>query len=57
MAYAGDTVELRPRIVDVYSRKGGALEFLVKRTDILRHDQLVAEATAVIVVRNPEVAA
>ncbi|MFR9778266.1 MaoC family dehydratase N-terminal domain-containing protein [Micromonospora sp. MS34] len=56
MVYAGDTVELRPRIVDVYTKKAGALEFLVKRTDVLRDGHLVAEATAVIVVRNPEVA-
>lgn len=56
MVHAGDTVELRPRIVDVYTRKGGALEFLVKRTDVVRDDRLVAEATAVIVVRDPEVA-
>ncbi|MFD2764294.1 MaoC family dehydratase N-terminal domain-containing protein [Micromonospora eburnea] len=56
MVYAGDTVALRTRIVDVYAKKGGALEFLVRRTDITRGGDLVAEATSVIVVRNPEAA-
>lgn len=55
LAHAGDTLTLRPRIVDAYSKKGGAMEFLVKQTDITRGDELVAEATTVIIVRNPEV--
>jgi acyl dehydratase len=54
-AHAGDTLTLQPRIVDIDSKKGGALEFLVKQTDITRDGQLVAEAQSVIVVRNPEV--
>jgi acyl dehydratase len=55
MVHAGETVTLRPRIVDVFSKKGGAMEFLVKQTDITRDGELVAEATATIIVRNPEV--
>lgn len=55
MAYAGDRLILQPRIVDVISKKGGALEFIVKRTDITRGDELVAQASSTIVVRNPEV--
>ncbi|TSE01590.1 MaoC family dehydratase [Skermania sp. ID1734] len=51
--YAGDELVLQTRIVDVSVRKGGALEILVKGTDVLRGDELVAEATATIVVRNP----
>ncbi|MFD8778485.1 MaoC family dehydratase N-terminal domain-containing protein [Streptomyces sp. NPDC059916] len=54
-AHAGDTLTLQPRIVDIYSKKGDALEFLVKQTDITRGGQLVAEAQSVIVVRNLEV--
>lgn len=54
LAYAGDTLIVRPRIVDVSSKKGGAMEFLVKRTDITRDGELVAEATSTIIVRNPE---
>ncbi|MEV8372147.1 MaoC family dehydratase N-terminal domain-containing protein [Kribbella sp. NPDC056861] len=55
IAYAGDTLTLQPRIVDAYSKKGGALEFVVKQTDITRDGALVAEATAVVVVRHLEV--
>ncbi|MGW3044315.1 MaoC family dehydratase N-terminal domain-containing protein [Kitasatospora sp. NPDC001159] len=54
-AYAGDTLTLQPRIVDVYSKKHGALDFLVKRTDVHRGTELIAETRSVIVVRNPEV--
>jgi acyl dehydratase len=54
LAHAGDTLTLRPRIVDVYSKKSGALEFLVKQTSISRGEELVAEARSVLVVRNPE---
>jgi hypothetical protein len=41
--------------VDVYARRGGALELLVKQTGISRDGDLVAQAQSVIVVRNPEV--
>ena len=54
LAHAGDTVTLRPRITDVYAKKGGALEFLVKQTEITRNGSLLAEATSTIVVQNPE---
>ena len=51
--HAGDTVQLRSRIEDVYSKKEGALEFLVKRTEVTRDGELVAETNSVIVIRNP----
>ncbi|MTD56612.1 MaoC family dehydratase N-terminal domain-containing protein [Amycolatopsis pithecellobii] len=54
LAHAGDVVTLRPRITDVFTKKAGALEFLVKRTEITRTGTLIAEATSTIVVRNPE---
>ncbi|MEO3781168.1 MaoC family dehydratase N-terminal domain-containing protein [Micromonospora sp. B11E3] len=54
LVHAGDTVTLRPRIVDVVTKKGGALEFVIKRTDIIRDGMPVAEAVATVVVRNPE---
>ncbi|MQA62570.1 MAG: MaoC family dehydratase [Actinophytocola sp.] len=57
LAYAGDTLIVRPRIVDAFSKKGGAMEFLIKQTDITRDGELVAEATSTIIVRNPEVKA
>lgn len=55
LAYAGETLTLQPRIVDVFSKKGGAMEFLTKQTDITRDGELVAEATSTLIVRNPEV--
>jgi acyl dehydratase len=55
-AHAGDTLTLRPRIVDVFAKKGGALEFVVKQTDITRDGEPIAQARSVIVVRNPEAA-
>lgn len=55
-AYAGDVVTAQPRIVDVYSKKAGALEFVVKDTAIVRADGCVlADLKSVLVVRNPEV--
>ena len=55
--HAGDRITLREQIVDVYSKRGGALEFLVKRTEYLRDEELVGTATSTIVVRHPEGAA
>jgi acyl dehydratase len=55
LAHAGDTLTLRPTIVDAYSKRGGALDFLVKDTEVRRGEELLAVATSVIVVRNPEV--
>jgi acyl dehydratase len=55
IAHAGDTLTATPRIVDVYSKKGGALEFIVKNTAVTRADgSAVADLETVIVVRNPE---
>lgn len=56
MVHAGDTVTLSPKIVDVFSKKGGALEFLVKKTDITRDGTVVAEASTILVVRAQEAA-
>jgi acyl dehydratase len=54
IAHAGDTLTATPRIVDVYSKKGGALDFIVKNTAITRADgSAVADLETVIVVRNP----
>ncbi|MDT5358275.1 MAG: hypothetical protein QOC69_37 [Mycobacterium sp.] len=54
IAHAGDTLTATPRIVDVYSKKGGALEFIVKSTAVTRADGIaVADLETVIVVRNP----
>lgn len=57
-AYPGDTLTATPRITDIYSKKGGALEFVVKETSVTRSDgAAVADLKTVIVVRNPAGAA
>jgi acyl dehydratase len=55
MAYAGDTLTLGARIIDVSTKKDGALEFISKKTRIARGAVLIAESTATMVVRNASV--
>lgn len=53
MAHAGDVLTFEPRIEDIYDKKGGALEFVVRRTRVTnQHGALVAELRAVTVMRN-----
>ena len=53
MAHAGDTLTFRPQVADIYDRKGGALEFVVRKTTVHnQRDELVAELRCVTVVRN-----
>jgi acyl dehydratase len=54
MAYAGDVLMLRSRVVDVCAKKGGALELVTKRTSVTRWGEPIAEAVSVIVVRHTE---
>lgn len=52
-ACAGDTITVRSTLTDIYDKKGGALEFVVKSSQA--HNQrgeLVAELRAVIVCRH-----
>ncbi|OIN79968.1 MaoC family dehydratase N-terminal domain-containing protein [Mycobacterium malmoense] len=57
IAYPGDELVASPRITDVYAKKGGALEFVVKDTAITRADGApIADLRSVIVVQNPGVA-
>jgi acyl dehydratase len=52
-ACAGDTLSGRKRVADIYSRKNGALEFIVVMTDFRDRDNiLVCEATQTIVVKQ-----
>lgn len=52
---AGDVLKVESRIANIYSKKGGALEFIVKDSVLSNQDGAqVAEARSVIVVRNPE---
>jgi len=50
MAYAGDELATRSRIVDVYEKKGGELQFLVDETDVTDQD-----GAAVATLRNTTV--
>jgi acyl dehydratase len=53
MAYAGDTLTFRQHIDDIYDKKNGALEFVVRKTRVSnQRDELVAELRCVTVVRN-----
>ncbi|MBA3741479.1 MAG: MaoC family dehydratase N-terminal domain-containing protein [Sporichthya sp.] len=51
---AGEELTFRPRIVDYYEKKGGALRFLVRETQVFAAQELVAELRNVIVVRQLE---
>lgn len=55
MVYAGDRLTFAPKIVDVYSKKGGTLDFLVRETTVTRDDNPVATLRETTVVRHPEV--
>ena len=57
LAYAGDRLMFDRRIVDVYTKKGGALEFVVKQTLVTRDGDLLVEARTTIALRYPELAA
>jgi len=50
---AGDTITVESKFTDVYEKKGGALEFLVKESVVTnQHATKVAEMRSVVVVRN-----
>lgn len=52
-ACAGDVLTFASRISDVYDKKGGALDFVVKETRVTNQDGVhVADLKAVIVQRN-----
>ena len=51
--FAGDVLTFRPRIVDIYDKKGGALEFVVRDTEVSDHvGATVAELRHVVAYRN-----
>jgi acyl dehydratase len=53
MAFAGDTLTFEQRIDDIYDKKGGALEFVVRKTRVTnQRDEDVAELRTVTVIRN-----
>ena len=53
LAYAGDRLNFEPRIEDIYVRKGGALEFVLRQTRVSnQHGQEVADLRCVTVLRH-----
>jgi len=52
--YAGDRLTFASRIEDVFRKKGGALTFIIKATDVSNQSGLrVAELRSTIIVRRP----
>ena len=52
-ACVGDTVTVRSKISDIYDKKNGALEFVVKTSRATnQRDELVAELRSVLVCKN-----
>lgn len=52
-AYAGDVLHFRTTIVDIYDKKNGALEFVVRETQVRNQDdEHVADLRSVLVQRN-----
>jgi hypothetical protein len=52
-ACAGDTITVRSRIADIYQKKNGALEFVVKLSHATnQQDELIAEMRSILVCRN-----
>jgi acyl dehydratase len=52
-AYAGDKLTFSQQIADIYDKKDGALEFVVRKTRVTnQRSELVAELRCVSVVRN-----
>lgn len=52
---AGDVLSVESKISDIYSKKGGAIDFIVKDSQIKdAQGETVVEARSVIVVRNPQ---
>lgn len=52
LAYAGDRLTFRTRVSDAYSKKGGALEFVVRTTEVTRDGEPIATISDTIVLRT-----
>ncbi|MBC2589702.1 MULTISPECIES: MaoC family dehydratase N-terminal domain-containing protein [Rhodococcus] len=51
--HAGDRVTFESEYVDAYTKAGGALDFLVRRSTVTRDGAVVAELESVSVIKNP----
>ncbi len=53
MCFAGDTLTFEQRIADIYSKKGGLLEFVLRETRVSnQHGRHVADLNTLTVVRH-----
>ena len=53
LAYAGDVLRFEQRIEDIYGKKGGALEFVLRKTRVTKQrGKPVADLRTVTVLRN-----
>lgn len=53
MAFAGDTLTFAQRIADIYAKKDGLLEFVVRETRVTnQHGQHIADLHGITVVRH-----
>lgn len=52
-AYAGDRLTFESDIQDIYEKKGGALQFVVRRTRVTRGEEPVATLASTIIYRDP----
>ena len=53
LAYAGDVLRFEQRIEDIYDKKGGALEFVLRKTRVTKQrGKPVADLHTVTVLRN-----
>jgi len=51
--YAGDTIKVTSKVLDVFDKKGGALEFIVcQSTYTNQDDEVVAKANNTVIYRN-----
>ncbi|MET0797407.1 MaoC family dehydratase N-terminal domain-containing protein [Rhodococcus erythropolis] len=52
-AYAGDTLQFSTAVTDCYAKKAGALQFLVRTTEVTREGQAIATLRSTTVIRDP----
>lgn len=51
--FGGDRIRLKTKTIDIYEKKGGALEFITQETTVYnQNDELCVTSRATIVVRN-----
>lgn len=52
LAYAGDRLTFQTRVADAYAKRGGALEFVVRQTEVTRDGEPIATVSDTIVLRT-----